>query len=120
MTTITKPKLLLIIGIAIAGVSLGLGAWAATITTPTSIKIIQCMREKDPNQTFTGPDAEGQFKECALQYPLDPSAALVLGISNLLFWAGIIIAVVAIGWIVRDWYIDRKTTRSISSEHRKK
>jgi hypothetical protein len=55
-----------------------------------------------------------------LQYPLDPTAALVLGISNLLFWAGIIIAVVAIGWIVRDWYIDRKTTRSISSEHRKK
>jgi hypothetical protein len=30
--TITKPKLLLIIGIAIAAVSLGLGAWAATIT----------------------------------------------------------------------------------------
>ena len=119
--TITKPKLLLIIGIAIAGVSLGLGAWAATITTPTSIKIIQCMREKNPNQAFTGLDAEGQFKEYALQYPLDPTiAALVLGISNLLFWAGIIIVVVAIGWIVRDWYIDRKTTRSISSERRKK
>jgi hypothetical protein len=45
--TITKPKLLLIIGIAIAGVSLGLGAWAATITAPTSIKIIQCMRERE-------------------------------------------------------------------------
>ena len=30
-TTITKPKLLLIIVIAIGGVSLGLGAWAATI-----------------------------------------------------------------------------------------
>jgi heterodisulfide reductase subunit A-like polyferredoxin len=45
--TITKPKLLLIIGIAIAGVSLGLGAWAATITTPTSIKIIQCMGERE-------------------------------------------------------------------------
>ena len=119
MTTITKPKLLLIIGIAIAGVSLGLGAWAATITTPTSIKIIQCMREKDPNQTFTGLDAEGHFEECASQYPLDPTAALVLGISNLLFWAGIIIVVVAIGWIVRDWYIDRKT-RSVRTEHRKK
>jgi hypothetical protein len=78
------------------------------------------MREKDPNQTFTGPDAEGQFKECASQYPLDPTAGLVLGISNLLFWAGVIIAVVAIGWIVRDWYIDKKTTRSISSERRKK
>src|SRR5688572_31150218 len=97
---ITKPKLLLITGIAITAVSLGLGAWAATITAPTSIKIIQCMREKDPNQTFTGPDAEGQFKECASQYPLDPTATLVLGISNLLFWAGIIIVVVAVGWIV--------------------
>jgi hypothetical protein len=102
-------------------VSLGLGAWAATITAPTSIKIIQCMREKNPNQTFTGPDAEGHFEECASQYPLDPTAALVLGISNLLFWAGIIIAVAAVGWIVRDWYIDRKTTRrSISTKHRKK
>jgi len=78
-------------------------------------------REKDPNQTYTGPDAEGQFKECALQYPLDPTAALVLGISNLLFWAGIIIAVAAVGWIVRDRYIDRKTTRrSISTKRRKK
>jgi hypothetical protein len=29
--------------------------------------------------------------------------------------------VVAIGWIVRDWYIDRKTTRrSISTKRRKK
>jgi hypothetical protein len=79
------------------------------------------MKEKDPNQTFTGPDAEGQFKECASQYPLDPTAAIVLGISNLLFWAGIIIAVVAIGWIVYDWYIDRKTTgRSIRNERGKK
>jgi hypothetical protein len=42
-TAITKPKLLLIIGIAIAGVSLGLDTWAATITAPTGIKIIQCM-----------------------------------------------------------------------------
>ena len=103
-----------------AGVSLGLGAWAATITTPTSIKIIQCMREKDPNQTFTGLDAESHFEECASQYPLDPTAALVLGISNLLFWAGIIIVVVAIGWIVRDWYIDRKSTRSIRRTDRRK
>ena len=80
------------------------------------------MKKKDPNQTFTGPDAEGQFKECASQYPLDPTAAIVLGISNLLFWAGIIIAVVAIGWIVYDWYIDRKTTtgRSIRNERKKK
>ena len=79
------------------------------------------MREKNPNQTFTGLDAESHFEECALQYPLDPTAALVLGISNLLFWAGIIIAVVAIGWIVRDWYINRKTTgRSIRNERRKK
>ena len=78
------------------------------------------MREKDPNQTFTGLDAEGQFKECASQYPVDPTAALVLGISNLLFWAGIIIVVVAIGWIVRDWYIDRKSTRRIRTDRRKK
>jgi hypothetical protein len=60
-----------------------------------------------------------QFEECASQYPLDPTAGLVLGISNLLFWAGIIV-VVAIGWIVRDWYIDRKTTRSIRTGDRKK
>ena len=81
------------------------------------------MREKNPNQTFTGPDAEGHFEECALQqYPLDPTtAALVLGISNLIFWSGIIIVVVAIGWIVYDWYISRKTTRrSISTKRRKK
>ena len=118
---ITKPKLLFITGIAITIVAFGLGVWAATITAPTSIKIIQCMREKDPNQTFTGLDAEGHFEECASQYPLDPTAALVLGISNLLFWAGIIIVVVAVGWIVRDWYIDRKTTRrSIRNGYRKK
>jgi hypothetical protein len=56
-------------------------------------------REKDPNQTFTGPDAECQFKECASQYRLDPTAAaLVLGIINALFWAGIIIVVVPINW----------------------
>jgi hypothetical protein len=79
------------------------------------------MRDKDPNQTFTGLDAEGHFEECASQYPLDPTAALVLGISNLLFWASIIIVVVAVGWIVRDWYIDRKTTRrSISTKRRKR
>jgi hypothetical protein len=28
--------------------------------------------------------------------------------------------VVAIGWIVRNWYIDRKTRRSISIKRRKK
>jgi hypothetical protein len=80
------------------------------------------MREKDPNQTFTGIDTQGQFKECASQYPLDTTAALVLGISNLSFWAGIIIVViiVAIGWIVPNWYIDRKTTRSIRTERRNK
>ena len=55
---ITKPKLLLITGIAITIVAFGLGVWAATITAPTSIKIIQCMREKNPNQTFTGLDAD--------------------------------------------------------------
>jgi hypothetical protein len=36
------------------------------------------MKVKDSNQTFTGLDAEGQFKECASQYSLDPAAALVL------------------------------------------
>ena len=96
--------------------------WAATITAPTSIKIIQCMREKNPNQTFTGLDAESHFEECSSQYPLDPTAGFVLGISTLLFWAGIIIVVVAMGWLLRNWYIDRKTTtrRSISTRHRKK
>jgi hypothetical protein len=80
------------------------------------------MREKNPNQTFTGLDAESHFEECASQYPLDPTAGFVLGISTLLFWAGIIIVVVAIGWIVYGWYIDRKTTtrRSIGTGHRKK
>ena len=82
------------------------------------------MREKNNlNQTFTGLDAESHFEECSSQYPLDPTAGFVLGISTLLFWAGIIIIVVeAIGWIVYDWYIDRKTTtrRSISTRHRKK
>ena len=79
------------------------------------------MREKDQNQTFTGLDVEGHFEECSSQYPLDPTAAIVLSISYLLFWAGIIIVLVAIGWIVRNWYIDRKTTRrSISTKRRKK
>jgi hypothetical protein len=61
------------------------------------------MREKNPNQTFTGLDAESHFEECASQYPQDPTTAgFVLGISTLLFWADIIILVaVAIGWIVR-------------------
>ena len=61
--------------------------------SPTSIKIIQCMREKNSNQTFTGLDAESGL--------------------------GIIIVIAAIGWIVRDWYIDRKN-RSVRTEHRKK
>jgi hypothetical protein len=77
------------------------------------------MREKNPNQTFTGLDAESHFEECASQYPLDPTARFVLGVSNLLFWSGIIIVVAAIGWIVRAWYIDRKN-RSVRTEHRKK
>jgi hypothetical protein len=34
-------------------------------------------------------------------------------------WSGIIIVVAAIGWIVRDWYVDRKN-RSVRNEHRKK
>ena len=79
------------------------------------------MREKDQNQTFTGSDTEGHFEECSSQYPLDPTAAIVLSISYLLFWAGIIIVLVAIGWIVRNWYIDRKSTRrSITTKRRKK
>ncbi len=79
------------------------------------------MREKDQNQTFTGSDAEGHFEECSSQYPLDPTAAIVLSISYLLFWAGIVIVLVAIGWIVRNWYIDTKTTRrNIRTGHRKK
>ena len=117
---IAKPKLLLIIGIAITIVSFGLGIWAATITAPTIANIIECMNEKNPNQTFTGPHTQGQLEECASQYPYDPAAGLVLGVSNLLFWSGIIIVVAAIGWIVRDWYIDRKSTRSIRTDRRKK
>ena len=80
------------------------------------------MREKNPNQTFTELDAESHFEECSSQYPLDPTAGFVLGISYLLFWAGIIIVLVAIGWIVRNWYIDRKTTtrRNIRTGYRKK
>jgi hypothetical protein len=73
-----------------------------------------------PSQTFTGPNFKGQLEECASQYPYNPAAGIVFGISTLLFWAGIIIVVVAIGWIVRDWYIDRKATRSIGTERRKK
>jgi hypothetical protein len=114
---ITKPKLLLIAGIAITIVAFGLGVGAATITAPTSIKIIQCMRENDPNQTFTGPDAEGHFEECASQYPLDATAGFVLGISNLLFWAGIIIVIIAIILIIRSWYVNRNA-RSIRSKSR--
>ena len=109
---ITKPKLLLIIGIIITAVSLGLGIWAATIAAPTTVKIIECMSKKNPNQTtFTGPEIQGQLEECASQYPYDPTAGPVFGISNLLFWAGIIIVVVAVIWIVRDWYVRRKTGR---------
>ena len=106
---IAKQKLLLIIGIAITGISLGLGVWAATMTTPTTVKIIECLSKKDPNQTFTGPNFKGQLEECASQYPYNPTAGLVFGISNLLFWAGIIIVVVSVIWIVRDWYVRRKT-----------
>ena len=108
---IAKRKLLLIIGIAITGVSLGLGIWAATITAPTTVKIIECLSKKDPNQTFTGPDMQGQLEECASQYPYNPTAGLVFGISNLLFWAGIIIIMVALIWIIRDWYVRRKSGR---------
>ena len=107
---ITKPKLLLIIGIIITAVSLGLGIWAATIAAPTTVKIIECLSKKNPNQTtFTGPDIQGQLEECASQYPYDPTAGPVFGISNLLFWAGIIIVVAAIIWIIRNWYVNRKS-----------
>jgi hypothetical protein len=107
---ITKPKLLLIIGIIITAVSLGLGIWAATIAAPTTVKIIECMSKKNPNQTtFTGPEIQGQLEECASQYPYDPTAGPVFGISNLLFWAGIIIVVAAIIWIIRNWYVNRKS-----------
>ena len=53
-------------------------------TSNCTVKIIQCMREREgPNQTFTGLDAQGHFEECASQqYPLDPTAALVLGIKQ--------------------------------------
>jgi hypothetical protein len=37
-------------------------------TSNCTVKIIQCMREREgPNQTFTGLDAQGHFEECALQ-----------------------------------------------------
>jgi hypothetical protein len=113
-----KSKLLLIIGIAITVVSFGLGVWAVTIMAPTSVKIIECIREKNQNQTFTGPDTEDQFEQCASQYPYDPTAGLVLGISNLLFWAGIIIVIVSIIWLIRNWYVDRKN-RSIRTERKR-
>ena len=106
---IAKRKLILITGIAITAISVGLGIWAAILAAPTTVKIIECLSKKDPNQTFTGPDIQGHLKDCASQYPYNPTAGLVFGISNLLFWAGIIIVAVAIIWIVRDWYVRRKT-----------
>ena len=113
---ITKPKLLLIMGIIITAVSLGLGIWAATIAAPTTVKIIECMTKKNPNQTtFTGPDTQGQLEECASQYPYDPTAGPIFGISNLLFWAGIIIVIVSIIWIIRNWYVNRKSGGGRSS-----
>jgi hypothetical protein len=111
MIIITKRKLLLIIGIAITAISVGLGIWAAILAAPTTVKIIECLSKKDPNQTFTGPDIQGHLKDCALQYPYNPAAGPVFGISNLLFWVGIIIVVIAIIWIIRDWYVRRKTGR---------
>jgi hypothetical protein len=60
----------------------------------TQIKHLQSQIHKDNS------------KNCASKYPLDPSAALVLGISNLSFWAGVVV-MATIGWIVRGWYIDR-------------
>jgi type IV secretory pathway TrbD component len=118
---IAKRKLLLLIGIAITGVSLGVGVWAATMTAPTTVKIIECLSKKDPNQTFTGPNLKGQLEECASQYPYNPTAGLVFGISNLLFWTGIIIVVVAVILIIRDWYVRRKTgsVKSKSSRYDK-
>ena len=116
---IAKPKGLLIIGIVITAVSLGLGIWAAIISAPTTVKIIECMSKKNPNQTtFTGPDIQGQLEECASQYPYDPIAGPIFGISNLLFWAGIIIVVVAIIWIVRNWYVNRKSGDGKSRSNR--
>jgi hypothetical protein len=45
------------------------------------------MHEREESKsTFTGLDAESHFEECASQYPLDPTAGFVLGISTLLFW----------------------------------
>jgi hypothetical protein len=57
------------------------------------------------------PNFKGQLEECASQYPYNPAAGIVFGISNLLFWAGIIMVVVAIIWIIRDWYVRRKSGR---------
>jgi hypothetical protein len=113
---ITRQKLLLIIGISITGVSLGLSIWAVPITRLTAIKIIECMSKKDPNQTFTGPDTQGQLEECASGIHYDPTADLVLVVSNLLFLTGIIIVVGAIIWITRDWYVSSKKTGSIRSK----
>jgi hypothetical protein len=70
------------------------------------------MREREgPKSNIYRARCRSHFEECASRYPLDPTAGFVLGISTLLIWAGIIIIVVAIGWIVRNWYIDRKTRR---------
>ena len=113
----TKSKLLLLAGIAITAISLVLGVWVATITVPTSMKIIECMRNNNPNQTFTPPDTQGRFEECAAKYPYDRTAGLVLGLSNLLFWTGIIIVVIAIIWYIRNWYVDRRN-RSIRTSRR--
>ena len=113
---IAKPKLLLIIGIAITGISVGLGLWAVPITKPTTFKIIQCMSEKNPNETFTGPDLQSQLEECASGYPYDPSAGLVLSVSNLLLLAGIIIDIVAVILFIRDWYHRNRKTGSIKSK----
>jgi hypothetical protein len=108
---IAKRKLILITGIAITAISVGLGIWAAILAAPTTVKIIECLSKKDPNQTFTGPDIQGHLKDCASQYPYNPTAGPLFGISNLLFWAGIITVVIAIIWIIRDWYVRRKTGR---------
>jgi hypothetical protein len=86
------------------------------MTAPTTVKIIECLSKKDPNQTFTGLNLKGQLQECASQYPYNPTAGLVFGISNLLFWAGIIIVIVAIIWIIRDWYVHNGKTASMRSK----
>jgi hypothetical protein len=47
------------------------------MTAPTTVKIIECLSKKDPNQTFTGPDMQGHLKDCTSQYPYNPTAELV-------------------------------------------